>query len=356
MSYIQNAIKTLSPLVKEHPAIAIASATVLASSALLLGRRYFAGGVVPKQVWKSANLEGQVVLVTGSSKGGIGFETVRALYLKGATVVCAVRNVKRGVEECEELKSEVSRYNVKGKLDVMELDLNDLQNVKNFCLQFLQKYQRLDILVNNAGLAQSFGLTKQNLEVHMGVNHIGSFLIVHYLSNLMKETSITYQKPCKIINVASVAHNLVSTEEKALMDKKYIVNNDCSTLVPRGVFLYGRSKLANILFAKSLERKLSPEYKIGAYSLHPGAVYTNVWRNATFLVRTVVNALSLYIMKTPRGGAQTQIYLCLEDFSKLKNGGYYEDCKLHSETELARSEKMQDKLWEISEELCKEFM
>lgn len=65
--------------------------------------------------------------------------------------------------------------------------------------------------------------------------------------------------------------------------------------------------------------------------------------------------LSLYFLKTPESGAQTQIFLALEKNEKLSNGGYYKDCSAREVRPVANSENVQDRLWTLSENLCKDF-
>jgi NAD(P)-dependent dehydrogenase (short-subunit alcohol dehydrogenase family) len=87
--------------------------------------------------------------------------------------------------------------------EFMELDLMDLQSVKNFTIKFLSKHQRLDVLVNNAGIMAlpKRATTKQGLEAQFGTNHIGHFLLTTLLLDLMKKS-----KQARIINVSSLAH------------------------------------------------------------------------------------------------------------------------------------------------------
>jgi len=89
----------------------------------------------------------------------MGFESARAFYLKGATVVLAVRNVKKVQQECQELKESLKDLKLPGELVVMVLDLADLQSVKEFNMEFLQRFDRLDILLNNAGVGQPNALS-----------------------------------------------------------------------------------------------------------------------------------------------------------------------------------------------------
>src|SRR5262245_50006968 len=100
--------------------------------------------------WDSENIpdqKGRVVIVTGSSSG-IGFEAARVLANKQATVIIAVRNLEKGNKAAEK----ILQQNKDANLKVMELDLANLESVKQFAETFGNNYSRLDLLINNAGV------------------------------------------------------------------------------------------------------------------------------------------------------------------------------------------------------------
>ena len=153
--------------------------------------------------------------------------------------------------------------------------------------------------------------------------------------------------------MSSKAHALIRNENQ-LLTKEKLVNNDGSKFSL--MFAYGHSKMCNVLFTKSLGRQFQKmNVNVGSYSLHPGVVSTNVFRNEPGIVKALLFILSLYTLKTPESGAQTQIHLALEKMEKLTNGGYYDECKLGKVAQVANSEKAQDELWQLSEELCRDF-
>jgi retinol dehydrogenase-12 len=139
-----------------------------------------------------------IVIITGANTG-IGKESAIELSKSGAHIVMACRDKSRAEIAIEEIK------NVTGldSYEFMELDLMDLQSVKNFTIKFLSKHQRLDVLVNNAGIMAlpKRATTKQGLEAQFGTNHIGHFLLTTLLLDLMKKS-----KQARIINVSSLAH------------------------------------------------------------------------------------------------------------------------------------------------------
>ncbi len=99
---------------------------------------------------------------------------------------------------------------------------------------------------------------------------------------------------------------------------------------------YGRTKLANILFVKQLQKRMDADDIKGiAVSLHPGTVRTQISRNLGWkllLLEYLLTPLKLLTFKSPLQGCQTTLYTVFEDASKLKKGGYYSDCKQINES------------------------
>ena len=146
----------------------------------------------------SRDLKESIVIITGANTG-IGKESAIELSKLGAHIVMACRDKNRAETAIEEIKSVTGL----DSYEFMELDLMDLQSVKNFTIKFLSKYQRLDVLVNNAGIMAlpKRATTKQGLEAQFGTNHIGHFLLTTLLLDLMKKS-----KQARIIIVSSLAH------------------------------------------------------------------------------------------------------------------------------------------------------
>ena len=319
-------------------------------------KRIVYGNFVPRELWLSSRLEDQVVIVTGTTKGSIGFETAKALYLKGAVVVMAMRDLKQGEENIEQLKKEAVKGDSSrvGKLIVMELNLDDLDQVKEFCVEFKKRFDRLDIMINNAGVGCNVhGVTRQNFELLLGVNHLGHFLMVYSLIGLMEETCEKTNKPGRIINVSSLMHlSMNRSDISELFEKKYFMKGSCENTST--ISLYHRSKFCNVLLSKYVHSHYfdSGTKKIASYSVNPGAVSTNIYRNFPTVIVWFVKVLGFLIMKTPKSGAQTQIYLALENFEKLQSGGYYDNCHLATEHNMTNDTTLATKLWNMSKELC----
>jgi retinol dehydrogenase 12 len=118
---------------------------------------------------------------------------------------------------------------------------------------------------------------------------------------------------------------------------------------------YSRSKIANILFTRQLQAKMNEEgIQGGAYSLHPGVVYTDIGRDGGVLntiFKTIFFPMQAVFMKTAWEGAQTTLHLALEDDAKLEKGAYYTDCHKAPTTHFCNSMVNAARLWRISEDL-----
>ena len=139
-----------------------------------------------QQKWTADNIpdqKGRVAIVTGSSSG-IGYETARVLANKNAEVILAVRNPKKGENALQKIKVQNNDVNVK----VMILDLANLESIKKFAVEFIQKYDQLDLLINNAGIMiPPFSKTADGFELQFGTNHLGHFALTGLLFDYIKQ-------------------------------------------------------------------------------------------------------------------------------------------------------------------------
>ena len=201
---------------------------------------------------------GRIFIITGANSG-IGFEATRLLVAKGATVVMACRNPERAAEAHRRLLSAVPD----ARAEVMALDLADLESVRAFATAFLKTYPRLDVLINNAGLmALPRQTTAQGFETQLGVNHLGHFaLTIRLLPRLVESTG------SRVVNVSSEAHRAGSMNFDDLMGEQSY----------RRWGAYTQSKLANLLFTRALQARLSAtQAGVAAYACHPGYANTEL--------------------------------------------------------------------------------
>jgi len=298
----------------------------------------------------SAKLEGKVVVITGGNTG-IGKETVLEVARRGGEVVIGARDMKKGKLVAEEVAREG------GECQLLSLDLGDTESVRVFASQVAEKHQKVDMLVNNAGLMMPVqgATTKQGMEMHMGVNHLGHHLLTHLLRPLLVAAG-TQEEPSRVMNVSSDGHKFTMFSGLDIDDEKF----GLASWAYSGMFsfhrLYGQSKLAQIYHASELSRQcLAAGENVVAYSLHPGAVKTEITRyhNLGFwssITSTIESGLSVF-GKTPWEGAQTSLHLCLQHTADLQPGAYYVDCQPVPLPEYYRNIRHQKKLWQVSDKL-----
>ena len=229
---------------------------LLSVSVLYLVRRYSAGGMCRSR----ATLVGKTVIITGAN-AGIGKETATELARRGARVILACRNTEKGEEAALDVRAKSANENVVFRL----LDLASFESIRQFASKILEDERRIDILINNSGvMGCPYTKTKDGFEMQFGVNHLGHFLLTHLLLDRLKEAPAA-----RIINVSSVAHSFVNgiTFDDLNSEKAYTVHS-----------AYFRSKLANILFTRSLAKRLIGT-SVTANSLHPGSVRTELFRH-----------------------------------------------------------------------------
>jgi len=296
-------------------------------------------------------LDGRMVVVTGGNTG-IGKETVRELVIRGAKIITGCRDVEKAKRAALEFKEQTGQ-----DIIIEPLDLADVQSVKKFAARCLQE-SRLDILVNNAGVMMPVkGIkTKQNFEIHMGVNYLGHYLLTSLLYPLMRKTG-TQHCPARLVNVSSEGHRFTLFAGQDVDDPKFGLPEWAAGYTGPFSFhqLYGQSKLAQIYHAKEVDRlaKEKGEHVI-AVSLHPGAVATEITRhhNEGFFtaVTSIIENGLLFFGKTPLEGAQTTLHCCLADSLFLTGGGYYVDCALQ-DLPTWYNKRQQTKLREVSDML-----
>lgn len=195
---------------------------------------------------------GTVAVVTGGN-GGLGFETVRALAAKGAHVVMAARNLAKATAACTTIET----AHPGASIEVVPLDLADLDSVSVAATTIAAAHERIDLLVNNAGI---MGVperrTVQGIELQFGTNHVGHFALTAALMPLLLAAP-----SARVVTVSSVARHVGRpVRGSSSLDGRYD---------PWGS--YGRSKLANLLFAVELHRRLAAAHAgVASLAAHPG--------------------------------------------------------------------------------------
>uniref|UniRef100_A0A5B6Z2V3 Short-chain dehydrogenase TIC 32 n=1 Tax=Davidia involucrata TaxID=16924 RepID=A0A5B6Z2V3_DAVIN len=255
----------------------------------------------------------------------------------------AVRNTDTGRKVKEAILKEIPN----AKIDVMELDLSSMASVRRFASEYNSSGLPLNLLINNAGvMAPPFMLSQDNIELQFATNHLGHFLLTKLLLETMKNTARESHKEGRIVNVSSEGHRFVY-REGIRFDK---INDQAGY---SSLSAYGQSKLANVLHANELARRLKEDgANITANSLHPGAITTNLFRYHSF-VEGLVNKLGKYVLKNVPQGAATTCYVALHPQVKGKSGEYFADSNLAKASVQSTNVELARKLWDFSMNLAK---
>jgi NAD(P)-dependent dehydrogenase (short-subunit alcohol dehydrogenase family) len=232
-----------------------------------------------KPNWTTANLPdqtGKTVVVTGGNSG-LGFYTCRALAARRAQVILACRDQEKGLSAIRRIREDFPQ----ASLELLPLDLADLTSVRSFALAFAEKHPRLHILINNAGLmATPHRQTVDGFELQFGVNHLGHFA----LTGLLLEQLLAVQD-ARIVTVTSLVHSSGVINFDDLDSRRKYARWDA----------YARSKLANLLFAYELQRRLETHgCSVISLAAHPGYSATNLQTTGPGLDQ---NRLILELMK-----------------------------------------------------------
>lgn len=302
----------------------------------------FSASSTAEEVTHGIDGTGLTAIVTGASSG-IGTETARVLALRGVHVVMAVRNMAAGGEVKEAIIKEIPTARVKA----MQLDISSMTSVRKFASEFISLGLPLNILINNAGImATPFKLSQDNIELQFATNHIGHFLLTNLLLETMKKTVRESSNEGRIVNVSSRRHQF-SYPEGVRFDKI----NDQSGY--DSLTSYGQSKLANVLHANELARRLKEEgVEITANSLHPGAIVTNIFRHLGF-VNGIVDVFGKYFLKNVEQGAATTCYVALHPQVKGMSGKYFADSNIAKASPQANDTDLAKKLWDFSSSFIK---
>ena len=215
--------------------------------------------------WKTSDipdLTGRRAVITGVT-GGLGVNTAIELARHGAALVVTARDTKKAAEALRRIEHDAPGSNV----DVISLDLADLRDVQRAANEVLAGSSRVDILVNNAGIMfpPKPSVTADGYELQMGTNHLGHFALTAHLWQLLVKSK------ARIVSVSSNMHKAAS-------------GIDLRTFTPEGsprrykrTQAYAESKVANLLFATELDRRVKAAgIDVVSVGAHPGYASTNI--------------------------------------------------------------------------------
>ncbi|KAJ2715003.1 Retinol dehydrogenase 12 [Coemansia spiralis] len=276
--------------------------------------------------------EERLAIVTGANCG-IGLETARAIGRAGYTTILACRNPTLGQEAVEQLERQTGLV---GRFKFMQLDLASIESVDKFVSDIRAREGAIDLLVNNAGvMACPLSKTKDGIELQFGTNHVGHFVLTMGLLDQLKQA----RGGARIVVVSSVA---------ALAQRKINYDLIVQEHRYRKWENYALVKLANLLFANALARKLEGT-NVTVNSLHPGTVATNLMRHvgASWLNSIVQKVL----FDDVHTGSVTSIYAALAPELASETGQFFSH-GLHADMHPdGNNIEAQDELWDYTEKL-----
>ena len=292
---------------------------------------------------KVPNINGKIAIVTGANIG-LGYEVAKGLATKEAKVIMACRNLAKAAVAKKEIEQAVPQAD----MEVMRLDLNSLQSVRDFAVVFSSNYDRLDLLIENAGImVPPFATTEDGFESQMGVNYFGHFLLTNLLFPLIQST-----KDSRIITLSSMAHKQGKIDFSNINAEKNYSKMGA----------YGQSKLACLMFAYELQRRLvSAGEGTIAVSVHPGVSNTNLGQHVPRFLYNLLVPLMSFITHSPENAALPTLMAALD--TNVEGGDYYGPTgfnemkgKPGKVTSMPHSHDLEvaSKLWDVSEELTGE--
>ncbi|MGD8607280.1 MAG: SDR family oxidoreductase [Myxococcales bacterium] len=288
----------------------------------------FGYATTAEEVTAGLDLHGKTILLTGCNSG-IGHETLRVLALRGAHVIGAARTEEKATDACRK---------VAGETTPVACELSEPVSIKA-CAERVRELDRpVDAIICNAGIMALPELRqKYGYELQFFTNHIGHFILVTSLLDRLAAQG-------RVVMVASDAHKGAPAEGIQF-------DNLSGERGYRAWAAYGQSKLANILFANELAKRLDGSGQT-SNSVHPGVIHTNLGRNMNPIARGALALAAPWVLKSVGQGAATQCYVAVHPSVRGVSGKYFADCNEATPTALARDEAMAARLWEVSEKVA----
>ncbi|HZK98436.1 MAG TPA: oxidoreductase [Caulobacteraceae bacterium] len=267
------------------------------------------------EVASGHDLSGKSAVITGAATG-IGIETARALAGAGAKVTLAVRNLEAGRKAADD----IDRTTGSKLASVGSLDLSDLASVRAFASEW--GAAPLHILINNAGvMACPLGYTADDLEMQIGTNHFGHYLLAVLLAPALRNGGEAQGRPARVVALTSIGHRRsgMHFEDPHYRRRPYDKWE-----------AYGQSKTADALFAIGFQERFK-DHGVAANSVMPGGIMTPLQRH---LGREEMIAFGWMDetgklddrFKTPEQGASTSVWAAVGPELEGAGGLYLENC------------------------------
>jgi NAD(P)-dependent dehydrogenase (short-subunit alcohol dehydrogenase family) len=279
---------------------------------------------------------GRIAIVTGANSG-LGFDTALALAGKGCSVVLACRNL----DKAKAAQEKILARHPKARIECLALDLGSLKSVRAFAASFSKSHKKLDLLINNAGIMMPpYSLSEDGFESQMAANYLGHFALTGLLLPLLSKTPGS-----RVVSLSSLAHN-----GGAIRFDDINFKNGYNKRAA-----YGQSKLACLMFAYELDRRLRKAgFKTLSVAAHPGVAATN-------LAQQFPRLLSVFFPLVGQSAARGALPTLYAALGADINGGDYcgprsmrqmrgEPVKVGS-NRASKDQAAAKRLWKLSEEL-----
>jgi NAD(P)-dependent dehydrogenase (short-subunit alcohol dehydrogenase family) len=281
--------------------------------------------------WTEADIAdqtGRKIIVTGANSG-LGASCAGELARAGASVVLACRNVAKG---------ESAAAKMSGDVEVRQLDLADLSSVRAFA----DGVETVDALINNAGvMAVPKARTADGFEMQIGTNHLGHFALTGLLLPRITD---------RVVTLSSGVHR---TGRIDLAD----LNWERRRYRPWAA--YSQSKLADLMFAFELQRRLAAAGSaVRSMAAHPGYAATELQSHTESVVDRVMAIGNRFVAQSADKGALPALYAAtvpdLAGGSFVGPDGFGElrgHPRLVGSSKSSKDETVAAGLWTLSEEL-----
>jgi NAD(P)-dependent dehydrogenase (short-subunit alcohol dehydrogenase family) len=285
------------------------------------------------------DLSGKTYVITGANSG-IGFDAAKYLGNAGADIVMVCRSPEKA-----ELAQKDLAAQIKGKVDLIQMDLSDLSSVRKAAAEIRKRYTKIDGLINNAGIMQTPQIkTVDGFDLQMASNHLGHFLWTGLLLDLVEASE------GRIVVVSSLVHKFKPLNfDDFMSDAKYSAMD-----------AYGQSKLANLMFAFELDRRLgAADSKAVCIACHPGFSSTQLGSTGPTGLFKLLYKVVIPLMAQPSSKGAIPTVLAAAG-AGAKRGGYYGPKRMSEArgpvsdanvADHALDQEGQAELWERSEKL-----
>lgn len=300
---------------------------------LVKGRRGPSGfgyASTAEEVTADLDLSNQVILVTGVNSG-LGRESARVFAQRGAKILGAARTLEKATDACREL----------GESAVpVACELSEPESVRGCVSEVKKVGVKLDVILCNAGImALPERQVKHGQELQFLTNHIGHFLLVTGLLELLAPRG-------RVVVLSSEAHRLPPSTGIQFDDLSFESGYSAWKA-------YGQSKLANLLFARALSRRL--EKGQTANAVHPGVIGTDLWRHMGTAARIVAPIAGAIALKNVHEGAATQCFVATRPDLAHVTGEYFSNCNRAKSSAFGADQELAERLWKKTEEIVATF-